>query len=120
MQTARRRLREVFVYKQKGRPPLDSHQVKTDFVGDLNVREGSRKRIVGKSAKGMASTLILNLDGKEGICLHVNAKSFEALVREGATIPLMDEIVPLENPELQTVVRILRGEGLGGVEVDES
>lgn len=114
------RLREVFVYKQKGRPNLDSHPVKTDFVGDLGVREGSRKRVIGKSAKAMALTLALNLDEGERICLHVNPKSFEALVRKGASIPFTDEVAALETPEIQTVVRILQGEDMIGVEVDSS
>ncbi len=120
MQLARREMKEIFIYKQSGRPGLDSHPVKIDFVGDFNIREGNRKRIIGKSAKAMASTLVLNLDGGERIRLNVNARSFEALVRKGATIPLTDEIAPLETPEIQTVVRILQAENMPGVEVNNS
>ena len=115
-----RRVQEVFLYKQKGKPNLDPHPVRTDFVGDLNVRRGDRKRIVGKSAKAMAATLALNLEDGQEIRLHVNAKSFEAVVRQGATIQLTDEIVPLENLEIQTVVRILQNNDMPEVEVDNS
>lgn len=113
-------IKQVFVYKQTPRKDFDSFSGRANFIGDFNIRSGSRKRVLGKTAKAMASTLALNLDPCEfdGLCLRINAGEFEGLVRNGAAIPSTDGISSLEPCEIRAVLLELGRDGVFSIQVD--
>ncbi len=122
MRLGRTRQKQVFIYRQKHVARFEGMKEMIDFVGDFNITEGGRKRIAGRTPKVMGSTLALNLDKEEfdELCLRVELRKFEALIRSGGTIPSKDILSALGSVDIQKVILGLEERGIISVLVDKT